>query len=119
MSPEGEEPESEPPPFRPKAAFDFDEVKALVTRFFKVYESEADIRGMPGNEIAAFYVQSEAGMFSQRFEELRTAIRERDPTLMVILQYSGGEDVILIARKPPVFQRGGGLNLFLFIATIL
>jgi membrane-associated protease RseP (regulator of RpoE activity) len=117
--PEGEEADSEPRSFRPPSAFEFDAIKALVARFFKVYEADADIRGIAGAEIAAFYVQSEPGQFSKKFEELRDAVRVHDPSLMVILQYSGGEDVILIAKKPPIIQRSSGLNLFLFIATIL
>src|SRR5687768_8107041 len=115
MGAEADEGESEPRPFKPRSAFDYDQVKELVKKFFKVYESEPDIRGIAGAEIAAFYVQSEPGQFNERFEQLRAAIRQHDPGLMVILQYSGGEDVILIAKKPPLTQRSSGLNLFLFI----
>jgi Zn-dependent protease len=117
--PEDEALDPEPKPFRPKPAFEFEKIRALVSKFFKVYEAEPDVRGLAGSEISAFYVQSDPGQFSQKFEELRKAVRELDPGLMVILQSSGGEDVVLIARKPPVTARGAGLNLFLFIATIL
>lgn len=110
----------EPPAFRPRPAFDFDAIKTLVQRFFKVYESEKDVRGFAGQEIAAFYVQvTDQAQFAARFDELRAELRSVDPTLMVVLQYSGGEDIILVAKKPPVFERSSALNIFLFIATIL
>lgn len=112
--------EREPPAFRPRPAFDFDAIKALVQRYFKVYEAERDVRGYAGQEIAAFYIQvTDPSQFAQRFDELRAQVRSIDANLMVVLQYSGGEDIILIAKKPPVFERSSALNVFLFIATLL
>lgn len=120
MSADAPEEEREPPAFRPKAAFDFDAIKALVQKHFKVYESERDVRGAAGHEIAAFYVQiQDQAQFAQKFDELRAEVRSHDSNLMVVLQYSGGEDIILVARKPPVFERSAALNIFLFIATLL
>lgn len=120
MSDEGAEaPSFSPQAYRPRAAFDYDTVKAIISKHFKIYESDENVGGVPGHEIAAFYVQSEAGLFSQKFEEVRREIREHDRDLMVILQYRMGEDVLLVARKPPISQRGVGLNLILFVATIM
>lgn len=120
MSYEDEEaPTFSPQTYRPRAAFDYEAVKAIIQRHFKIYESDANVAGVPGHEIAAFYVQSESGSFSQNFEDVRRDIRAHDPDLMVILQYRMGEDVLLVARKPPVAQRGVGLNLVLFVATIV
>lgn len=119
MSDEAEAPTFEPPSYRPRPTFDFERVKALISRHFRVYESEPNVGGVPGHEIAAFYVQADPGEFSNRFEELRAAVRAYDSDLMVILQYRMGEDVILVARKPPLAGRGPGLNVFLFVATIL
>src|SRR5688572_14672275 len=116
---EAEAPPFTPQAYRPRPAFDYDAVKEIVAKHFKIYESDANVAGVPGHEIAAFYVQSDPGQFSERFEEVRKAIRAFDPDLMVILQYRMGEDVLLIARKPPISQRGVGLNLILFVATIL
>lgn len=112
--------EREPPAFRPRAAFDFDQMKSLVQKYFKVYEAERDVRGFAGQEISAFYVQvTDPSQFAERFDQLRAEVRAVDPNLMVVLQYSGGEDIILIAKKPPVFERSSGLNLVLFVATLL
>lgn len=119
MKDEAEVPEFEPAAFRPRSSFDYEAIKSLVGRFFKVYESEANIGGPTGGEIAAFYVQADPAVFAERFDQLRETIRQVDPNLMVILQYRGGEDIILVARKPPVISRGTGLNLILFVATIL
>ena len=102
MSEEDEEaPPFSPQAYRPRSAFDYDKVKAIITKHFKVYEADANVGGVPGHEIAAFYVQSDQTQFSQKFEAVRREIREFDPDLMVILQYRMGEDVLLVARKPP------------------
>ena len=116
---EAEAPSFSPQAYRPRAAFDYDTVKAIISKHFKIYEAEENVGGVPGHEIAAFYVQSEPGAFSQKFEDVRREIRAHDPDLMVILQYRMGEDVLLVARKPPISQRGVGLNLILFVATIM
>jgi Zn-dependent protease len=116
---EAEAPPFSPQAYRPRAAFDYETVKGIIAKHFKIYEADANVAGVPGHEIAAFYVQSDAGQFSLKFEEVRREIRAHDPDLMVILQYRAGEDVLLVARKPPMAHRGVGLNLILFVATIM
>lgn len=112
---------SEPtdPPGGSAGAFDPEEMRQLVQRFFRVYEVERDIRGLPGTEIAAYYVQTDPATFTARFEQLREAIRQKNPDLLVILQHRLGEDVILVARRPPIVEKGNTLNVVLLALTIL
>lgn len=120
MSPEPEpEPEGGLAPAGLPAAFDVDEIRTLIEKHFKVYEVEDEIRGLPRGEIAAYYVQTEGGTFQDKFERLRTEVRQRFPKLVLIVQHRMGEDIILVARKPPVADRGPGLNIVLLILTII
>ncbi len=100
-------------------AFDFDQVKEIVEEFFRVYDTERDVRGHPQTEVAAFYVMADAGTFDRRFEAVRDKIRGLDDDLLVVLQHRLGEDVIMVVRRPPIRQSTGRLNLFLLIATII
>lgn len=103
----------------PRAGFDVDEIQRLVQRFFKVYEVEREIRGVPMGEMAAYYIQTDAPTFNEKFDALREAVRAHDATLLVILQHRLGEDVIIVARKPPTTERGPGLNVLLFVLTLI
>lgn len=114
-------PEREPDTFLPLAGapvFDVDEIHRRIARRFKIYEVESAIRGIPGADMAAFYVQTDPATLSQQFEELRQEFRQYDPSLVLILQRKMGEDIILVARKPTVKHRGPALNIALLLLTI-
>lgn len=115
------EPEPEPPASEmgARADFDVDKVRDLIQSHFKVYEVERDIRGIPKGQIAAYYVQMDPATFNVEFEKLRVEIRQIDPNLLVILQHRLGEDVLLVARKPPVIEKGPALNILLLVLTII
>jgi Zn-dependent protease len=115
---EGPEPQAPPEPRSP-FEFDVDRIQGLVQSYFKVYEVEREIRGIPKGQIAAFYVQMDAGSFTEKFEALRAEIRRLDANLLVILQHRLGEDVILVARKPPVVEKGPTVNIVLLILTVI
>ncbi len=103
----------------PRPDFDVDEIHKIVARYFRVYEVERDIKGIPTGQIAAYYIQTDPATFNERFDALREAMRAQDPGLLVILQHRLGEDVVLVARKPPVVEKGPTLNIVLLILTIL
>jgi len=115
----GDAPPEEPAePLSPQQ-FDIDRIHKLIQSYFKVYEVEREIRGLPRGQVAAFYVQMEPATFNAKFEQLREEIRRIDPGLLVILQHRLGEDVLLVARKPPVADKGPAVNIVLLILTII
>lgn len=95
------------------------ELQRLINRYFKVYEIEDAIRGLPPGEVAAFYIQIDKEGFNERFEDLRREVSQHDPKLLVILQHRLGEDIIIVARKPPTSDRGITLNVVLLILTAI
>lgn len=115
---EGKPADAAPEPRSP-FEFDVDRIQGLVQSYFKVYEVEREIRGIPKGQIAAFYVQMEPATFNEKFEALRAEIRRIDPNLLVILQHRLGEDVLLVARKPPVVEKGPTVNIVLLVLTII
>lgn len=96
-----------------------DRIQEIVQKHFKVYEVERAIRGLPAADASAYFVQFEPATFPARFDALREEVRGLDPNLLVMHQHRLGEDVILVARKPPIVDKGPGLNIFLLIATIV
>jgi Zn-dependent protease len=100
-------------------SFDFDAVRQIIEKEFRIYDTDRDVRGMPHAEIAAFYVMADKETFDRKFDAVRDAIRTIDPSLIVILQHRLGEDVILVARRPPVHHGSGRLNVFLLVATLV
>lgn len=85
-------------------------VKAVVGRFFPIYE----VRVRP--EALAFYVRVDASRLSESFEGLRLELKER--SYIPILREEGGEHVLFVQRKPQARFRGPILNLALLIATL-
>jgi membrane-associated protease RseP (regulator of RpoE activity) len=106
-------------PERPRLDIDIDAIQVLITKYFRVYEVEREIRGIPRGQIAAFYVQMDKDTFQAKFDALREEIRTLDPNLLVILQHRLGEDVLLVARKPPVVEKGPTINIVLLVLTII
>jgi membrane-associated protease RseP (regulator of RpoE activity) len=104
---------------RAPPSFDFDAVKAIIEKHFRVYEVERDVRGVVGAEVAAFYVMGDSVSFDDKYVKVRDAVRALDPGLVVILQHRLGEDVLLVARKPPVAKKGYRLNVILLILTAM
>lgn len=98
---------------------DLEAIEARIRKHFKVYEVERDIHGIPRGQIAAFYVQMEKTTFNAEFEALREELRAVDPNLLVILQHRLGEDVLLVARKPPIHEKGPAVNLVLLLLTAI
>lgn len=116
--PEGDAPEPLPAPGG-RSAVDFGAVYQIIDRHFKIYEFDPEIRGLPRGEVAAYYVHTDSKTFTQTFEQLRTELRQKFPDLVIVLQNRMGEDVLLVARKPQVPEKGVTIHVVLLLLTIL
>lgn len=85
-------------------------VKAVVGRFFPIYE----VRVRP--EALAFYVRVDQDNLSNRFEGLRIELKEKN--YIPVLRQDGGEHILYVQRKPRQRFRGPVLNVVLLVATL-
>lgn len=91
-------------------ADEVERVRGIVGRFFPIY----DVRVRP--EAIAFYVRVDPASLNEKFEALRTELR--DGRYIPFLRYQGGEHVLYIQRSPQKKFRGPILNVILLIATL-
>ncbi len=85
-------------------------VKAIVGRFFPIYE----VRVRP--EAMAFYVRVDSHVLNENFEGLRQELKEKQ--YIPVLRAEGGEHILFVQRKPQMRFRGPVLNASLLVATL-
>ncbi|MGQ0535534.1 MAG: site-2 protease family protein [Methanobacteriota archaeon] len=105
--------EAEPSPAGPAFVdpLTLDAVRPVVERRFRVYDTRAD------EHVLLFYVQLSSADLEGDFGRLKTELQERG--LVPILRYEGGEHAIFVVRKPYLTERGRGVNVALFLLTVL
>jgi membrane-associated protease RseP (regulator of RpoE activity) len=91
-------------------AGEVESVKAIVGRFFPIYE----VRVRP--EAMAFYVRIDPHLLNDKFEGLRQELKAR--SYVPFLRVEGGEHILYVQRTPRARFRGPILNLSLLIATL-
>lgn len=107
-----------PEPVRPLKPF-FDEAKRVLETEFKIYESRVEASPLPGQEVAVFYVQVfDRAEFEAKIGRVTEKLRTIDERLVALVRREGGEDVILVARKPPQKRVGLGLAVVLYLLTV-
>lgn len=95
--------------------------KDLVERHFRVYEARAE--PIPGiGDAHVYYLMFPQEELEERYDAVRNALLAQDPDLVVFLRHEGGEDVLVVAPRPPVAPQGNRANwvlLFLTLATTI
>ncbi len=92
-------------------------LRTVVERHFRVYDARAE--KVHGSVVAQFYfVMFPQEEFDTRYENCRTELLAIDPELMVFHRRDGGEDAIVIARKPELPPKGIRMNIILFLLTL-
>ncbi|MFQ5837529.1 MAG: site-2 protease family protein [Thermoplasmata archaeon] len=91
-------------------AEEVERVKAIVGRFFPIYETRVRPEAM------AFYVRIDPHFLDQNFEGLREELKNR--SYIPILRDEGGEHILYVQRTPRARFRGPLLNLSLLGLTL-
>ncbi len=91
-------------------AGEVERVKAIVGRFFPIYET----RVRP--EVIAFYIRVDPYLLHDNFEGLRRELRGQ--AYIPVLRQEGGEAILYVQRTPKARFRGPILNLSLLIVTL-
>jgi membrane-associated protease RseP (regulator of RpoE activity) len=91
-------------------AEEVERVKAIVGRFFPIYE----VRVRP--EAMAFYIRIDPHLLNSSFEGLRQELKTS--SYVPFLRVEGGEHVLYVQKMPGARFRGPILNVSLLIATV-
>lgn len=91
----------------------------IVETHFRVYEARTEPLPGGGPLARLYFVMFPGDELERRYEQARTAILERDPDAVVFLRSEGGEDILVVAPRPPVVAGGSRANWILFLLTLL
>ncbi|MGB1585823.1 MAG: site-2 protease family protein [Thermoplasmatota archaeon] len=91
--------------------------KDIVERHFRVYEARAE--PMPGiGDARMYFLMFPQEELESRYDAVREALLAQDPDLVVFLRHDGGEDVLVVAPRPPVAPQGNRANWILLLLTL-
>lgn len=100
--------------------FDKGQVRAVIERYFRVYEERDALPGLDQAVLVAFYVMAEREELEARYPDLQSDLKEVDPQLMPVLREEGGETIIVVTRRAETRPSvGTNLPFVLFVATLL
>lgn len=91
----------------------------IVEAHFRVYEARSEPLPGGGPVARLYFVMFPGGELEPRYGAARQAILERDPDAVVFLRSEGGEDVLVVAPRPPVVAGSSRANWVLFVLTLL
>ena len=91
--------------------------RAIVEAQFRVYEARRE--ALPGvGDAHLYFLMFPSEELEERYGAARRAILAEDPDAVVFLRREGGEDVLVVAPRPPVAPQGNRVNWILFALTI-
>ncbi len=93
--------------------------RAVVEQHFRVYEERSEPLPGGGPLARMYFVMFPGDELEARYEAVRRAVLEEDPDAVVFLRSEGGEDVLVIAPRPPVRTGNNRANWVLLALTIL
>ncbi|MEW5747484.1 MAG: site-2 protease family protein [Candidatus Thermoplasmatota archaeon] len=95
----------------PDASKEIETVKALVARYFPVYDVKVDY------DVVQFYCRIDDATLEENFDRLREDMAPHGYIPMVT--YDKGEHVIMVGRRPPARYRSIYVNLAMLVITFL
>ena len=95
----------------PDASKEIETVKALVARYFPVYDVKVDY------DVVQFYCRIDDATLEENFDRLREDMSPHGYIPMVT--YEKGEHVIMVGRRPPARYRSIYVNLAMLVITFL
>ncbi len=100
---------------RPSMAVD--PYRSIVEQHFRIYEAREE--RMPGGVARMYFLMFPAAELESRFDGARKALLASDPDLIVFLRREGGEDILVVAPRAPVLEKGNRVNWILLAATLV
>ncbi len=97
---------------------DTQELRRIVDAHFRVYEERDE--PLPGGIRAHLYfLMVDAPSFDDQYEAVRRDILAKDPELLVFVRREGGEDILVVAPRPPPSPQKLRVHALLLLLTIL
>ncbi len=99
------------PPVPPEASKEIERIKALVARYFPVYDVRVSY------DVVQFFCRVEDATLEERFEEMREDMAKQGYIPMIV--YDKGEHIITVAKKPSTRYRSIYVNLVMLVITFI
>ncbi len=105
----------QPPLARPSMVDD--PFRSIVEHHFRIYEAREE--RMPGGTARMYFLMFPEAELESRFDAARKELLAKDRDLIVFLRREGGEDILVIAPRAPVLEKGNRVNWILLAATLV